>query len=542
MKKIVVILILIAAVAGGVFFFLGGRNGQASAQLYKLGEVKTGSILATVSSSGSLTALNTVKVGSQISGNITEINVDFNSRVKKGDMLCLIDPSSYEVKVDQAEAALMIAQTNRLERQKDILVAEANVDNARANVHSARAELTDAQSKYERLNSLLASKTVAASEVEAALARRDKAIYAVEMAESRVKTALAQLEGAKAQYKGADSLIAERASLLKLARLNLSYCRITSPIDGIVIYRAADLGQTVASSLQSPILFHIAEDLTRMKVEIDVSEADVGQIKDGQTVEFTVDAFPDRKFKAEVRQVRFYSKNVQNVVTYEVIAEVDNSDLVLRPGMTANVNIVVAKEQGVLKVPNSALRFRPLGEIKEASEQARQPKEVTQTAMYKMTVEKLKLTSEQAKAYEEILTQARAKLAASVQGAAEGEEGGGNRRAAFGNYLKQVYAQLGEILDDEQKAALRAYLAEQRQKRRDNAATKPATVYVPGEDGQPVKLNVRIGIANDTETQIVNGLEEGDKVITGIDVLASGQAKGSPFKLSFSAFSGGPRR
>jgi len=507
---LVVVILVLAALLISWFY----NQGEASKQTYKIEPVQKGNILALVSSTGTLTALNTVSIGSQVSGNIKEIHVDFNSPVKKDDVLALIDPAVYTAQAAQAKAQLLKARMTLLEKEKDIHAARAAVGSAAASLNSAKATLHEAELKFHRFSSLVEKKTVAKSEYDAALVKRDNARSAVEVAGAKLKTARAQLESMIAQEKGARASIDEKEAALQLAEVKLDYCTIRSPIDGIVIYRAADVGQTVAASLQSPVLFHIAEDLTRMQVEVDVSEADVGQIKPDQKVEFTVDAYPDRKFQATVRQVRYFSQNVQNVVTYKMIAEVNNPQLLLRPGMTANVNVVVAQETGVLKVPNAALRFRPLGEIQEEKKPKARPP-VEERPLYKETVKILELDSDQAGQYLSIIKAAEAKLRDQLQSAQEDSD----RKMAWQTYLRQIYGQLRPILRPEQLKKFRAFNQERRAAltERRKKGGRPGQVYVLDENGLPNEVKVITGVTNETETEILEGrLKEGDGVITGL--------------------------
>jgi HlyD family secretion protein len=512
-------------VLGDRFF----KKAKAPTDEYKLAPVTKGDIQALVTSTGRLSPLNTVKVGSQISGIIKEIYVDFNSEVTEGQVIALIDPAIYAAQVEQAKAHLLMAKMQRQERLKDIVAAKAGVESAEASLDSARATLREAELRYNRLVGLGHNEIVAKSDQDSALAKRDNAKGAVQIAEAKIRTSKAQLKRVIAQEKGALALIAEREAALSLTETKLKYCTITSPIDGVVISRSVDVGQTVAATLQSPVLFTIAEDLTRMQVEVDVSEADVGQINSGQTVEFNVDAFLDKKFKAKVRQVRNVATNIQNVVTYKIIADVANNELLLRPGMTANVNIIVAKVNGVLKVPNAALRFKPLGEIEEAK--PRQPRAIKERPMYKQAIMRLKMDSEQARAFEEIIKKADAKLKA-VYALPEEER---DLKQAWGTYFISIYKNLYEILRQDQYQEFGKYtreLREANQKRRKYKG-RPAKVYILDESGQPKSLGIMAGITNDTETQIIQGeLKQGDKVIVGL-VFGSGGGR----KRSGSLFS-----
>ncbi|MBW2621579.1 MAG: efflux RND transporter periplasmic adaptor subunit [Deltaproteobacteria bacterium] len=536
MKKSRIIgLLVVIVVVAVVFVFYFRDRGEASRQEYRIGKVTKGKIKAIVSSTGTVNPLNTVRLGSQISGNIKEIYVDFNSEVKKDQVVARIDPAIYAAQVEQAKAQFLKAETALLEKKGDIQVAKAGVQSARASINSAKATLRQNELQYKRLSALVGSETISKSEYDAILAKRDTSKSALEVTEAKLEIARAQLQRVIAQEKGARAQITERKAALHLAEIRLNYCTITSPIDGVVTYRSADVGQTVASTLQAQVLFHIAEDLKKMQVVIDVSEADVGRIKSDQEVEFTVDAYTDRKFKAKVNQVRYYATNVQNVVTYKVVADVRNRDLALRPGMTANVTIVVAEENNVLKIPNAALRFRPLGEIKKASErqQQRQSTNVRDNEQFKKTVEYLSLDAAQVDKYEVIVKAAGAKLKSQLQGVGDDKD----RRMAYRTYLTTMGKKLREILREDQAKKLRAYykiLAANRSQMRKKQG-RPGKVYILDDDGKPKELKLVIGVTDDNETQVISGtLKEGDGIITGLDFSAQeagGKSASSIFRM-----------
>src|SRR3990167_2369878 len=305
------IIVLVAAGATGVWFYAQGRGGTPK---FRVARVEKGSLVATVSATGNLNAVITVQVGSQVSGQIKELLADFNSQVKKGQLIARIDQDIFEAKVNKAKADLENAQAAGL--------------NQTANLERARAEGEEAE--------------------ERALAAQ------IKMSEAQLQVAAAQLKAAQAQVK------LKKASLDQ-ALVDLDHTLIRAPVDGTVVSRNVDVGQTVAASLQAPTLFTIAKDLTQMQVDTNVDEADIGRIRVGDRVTFTVDAFPARPFSGQVVQIRKAPQVVQNVVTYNVVVGVQNPDLKLLPGMTANVRIVVEQKPSVRKGPKAALRFRPQG-------------------------------------------------------------------------------------------------------------------------------------------------------------------------------------
>lgn len=304
-------LLLVVAVA-----LLLLRDKSATVQ-YKTMKVEKGAITATVSATGKVNAVVTVQVGSQVSGTIQKLFVDFNSPVKKDQVVAQIDPALFEAQVEQARAKLM---------------------NDEANAEKARVALVDAKRNLGRMEELLAKNLIAQSDKDTAQTANDSAAAALKAAQAQV--------------------VQDRAAL-QLAQTNLDYTTIRSPVDGIVISRNVDVGQTVAASLQAPVLFTIAQDLTEMQVDSSVDEADIGQVTVGEEAEFTVDAYPSSPFHGTVHDVYNQPLIVQNVVTYDAIIRVKNPDLKLKPGMTANITITVGHKDDVIKLPNAALRYRP---------------------------------------------------------------------------------------------------------------------------------------------------------------------------------------
>jgi len=316
-KKLFFSLIILIIIVGVVFSLTVLRRSANGGIQYRTAKVTRGDIEAIVVTTGTINPVTLVDVGSQVSGKIAKIYVDFNSRVKKGDILAEIDQSSFLTRIKQAEA---------------------NYQSAKASLERARVTMETSKKKYERALKLFEQKLISPEEKETAETNYFNAV-------ADYQSALARLEQAKSQ--------------LESSRVDLSYTVIKSPIDGVVIKRNINVGQTVAASFQAPVLFQIANDLTKMQVECSVDEADIGKIKEGQKVRFTVDAFPEESFEGVVSQVRYAPEVVQNVVTYTTIVSVENPEMKLRPGMTATVSIIVGEARNVLRVPNAALRFRP---------------------------------------------------------------------------------------------------------------------------------------------------------------------------------------
>ncbi len=323
---------LVVAVSIGAFGAVAAyRFGQPEHASYFTAPVERGDVRNVVDVTGTINAVTTVLVGSQVSGTIAKLGADFNSRVHKGDVIAQIEPSLFEGALLQASA--------------DLESSKANVASARANVDKARATQTQALADYDRTVPLAAQGMLSKQALDLAKANHVSADAAVKAAEAAVSQAEAQ--------------VSQKQAAVSVARTNLQYTVIRSPIDGTVVARNVDVGQTVAASLQAPTLFTIAQDLTKMQVYAKVDESDVGSVRVGRDVAFKVDAYPKDTFRGVVSQVRMNPTTVQNVVTYDAIVDFDNPDLKLFPGMTAYATIPVATAHDVLKVPNGALRFTP---------------------------------------------------------------------------------------------------------------------------------------------------------------------------------------
>ena len=325
MKKILIISGVVAVVAVAAFFIFRGNGNEPQ---FRFDKVTRGDVEMAVTATGTVNPVTTVLVGTQVSGTIKNIYVDFNSPVKKGQLIAQIDPALFEAQVNQARATLL---------------------SAKANVEKADASEVDAKRSMERNKELVSKNLIAQSDFDTA--------------ETNYETAKASVSAAQAQVKQSEAALSS-------AETNFFYTKIISPVDGIVVSRNVDVGQTVAASFQTPTLFSIAQDLTKMQIDTNVAEADIGNVKVGEDVEFTVDAYPDITFKGKVWQVRNAPITVQNVVTYDVVIQVNNPELKLKPGMTANVSIIIAIKKDVLRIPNAALRFKP----SEKSKTPAQPK------------------------------------------------------------------------------------------------------------------------------------------------------------------------
>jgi HlyD family secretion protein len=480
--------IAIAIVAAGVWFAFQYWGHKSSAVMeYRTTAVTRGDVTQIVTANGSLNPVQLVEVGSQISGVITEIKVDFNSRVKAGDVVAQIDPATYERAKGQAEAELASAE--------------------------AAEEL--AQLNYDRGQELFNSKLISKSDFD------------------QLRVNLSQ---AKAQVK-------TRRALLESAQVDLSRTTIHAPIDGVVITRKVEAGQTVAAAMTTPTLFTIANDLQKMQIEAAVSEADIGGVEEGQKVQFTVDAFPGRLFEGNVKQVRYAPSTNQNVVTYTSVVEVDNKDLKLRPGMTANARFITAERKNVLKIPLAAIRFRPgpgvtvIGETNAATakgasagaliesgpfaglpvmpwmSERRMPTEAERTAYA------ANLTPEQKQKYDKIVAEFRARMAQAGGPGGSGFGGGG-----FGGTPGGAPGPRPRPESTEPKTAT-VYLKEQ-----------PA---VNGTNSEVVlrAVNLKLGISDASSVEVIEGLKENDQVVSGTFTPQVAMTRNP-----FNPFGGPPRR
>jgi len=421
MRKKAIWIILVAVAAVGLYFAIAAR--RKPEPKYRTAAADRGNITQTVTASGALSAVTTVKVGSQVSGIIARLHVDFNSKVKKGDLLAELDPTPFQEKVNATQASLQKAEV-------DMRNAKIALDRQRA----LKAEGLAPQADFD---------------------------------------------AAQANYDAARASVDQAAAMLRQSQTDLKYTKIAAPIDGVVVDRQYDVGQTVAASFQAPVIFTIAQDLTKMQVSADVSESDIGQIKVGETVRFTVDAYPDRQFRGTVSQIRLNATVNQNVVTYPVIVEVSNPDLSLRPTMTASVMIDVANVRDVLRVPNAALRWRPEEKVAQSAEERA------------------------------------AKMAPGGGNASAGAAPGGGTPGAAARQFNQTRGGgpgaggPGGGRGTGQKRA-------------------QSTVYLLSANGEPKPVEIRTGISDGRNTEVVSGdLKVGDQVVIGL-ATAKASTAGAP--------------
>ncbi|HEY2931858.1 MAG TPA: efflux RND transporter periplasmic adaptor subunit [Acidobacteriota bacterium] len=496
-----VVLTILAILVAVLLSILGLWDRKVQAGDYITALVDRGTLRVTVSATGTLQAVTTVQVGSQVSGTVASLGADFNSRVKKGQVIARLDPAIFQSQVENARANVTNAQAAIQAATVEIGNQRANLTAARANQQVVKIQRDDAAAlvkRYQELKDLVSSRDLEAAQAQAnaAIGRYEQAAAQVVQAQSAIATAQAKSEQTKASLEQAKAQ-------LQQALVNLNHTIITSPIEGIVVSRNVDIGQTVAASLQAPTLFVIADDLTKMQVLASIDEADVGQVREGIRATFTVDAFPGETFSGKVSQMRLGAQTLQNVVTYTAVIEVENPELKLRPGMTANIILPVAQRDNVLMIPNAALRFHPTLTEKEEE-------------------------------------QLRAKTAGAGQGTA------GETQRAPGN--QQQREQQGG------QAASSARSSGDGGARRNQSADRPAggrggrsgerqrqTIWVlaPGDKLQ-ARL-IRTGITNGRNTEILSGeLRQGEAVVIGQNEVGAArqQPTASPLGQRPSGFGG----
>jgi HlyD family secretion protein len=377
-RKKVLIISAVACVSVGLGTWALVR--EQGGIVYRTTTVEHGDINVAISATGNPNAVVTVQVGSQVSGIILALSADFNTKVTKGELIARIDPAPFQAKVDQAQANLDAARAAVANSQAGIQQALANIQAAnsslaaaQANVMKAEAVAEDAKVKVDRRVIMVKQGADAKEDLEtaqtaykSAVADHDALVAQQHAVEDSVKVAQAQLNVANSLLTANQAQVKQFTAALQSAQLDLDHTKITAPVDGVVVSRNVDVGQTVAASLAAPTLFLIAQDLTKMQVDTNVSEADVGRVRVNQPATFTVDAYPGRTFTGSVTSIRKAPINVANVITYDAVIGVSNLDLKLFPGMTANVKILVNQRLNVLRIPNAALRYHPASETAAA--------------------------------------------------------------------------------------------------------------------------------------------------------------------------------
>lgn len=481
-SKYLFILLMILVALGGVGTWRL-YTVKADKPNYLFGGIDRGNIVMQVTMTGTLAAVKTVAVGTQVSGTVAELYADFNSQVKEGQLLAKLDPALFQTQVDQAEAAV---RTDEAILNNDLAAIAAT----KANIEKAKVDVLNAQVKFKRMKQLFDEGLETQDDLDTATATRDADIAVLNATQ-------AQLESNQAALKADQARLVQAQANLKNAQLNLDHCTIASPIAGTVISRNVDKGQTVAASFSTPTMFTIGEDLTKMQVSTNTDEADVGKLKAGMDATFTVDAFPGETFHGTINQVRLAATTVQNVVTDNAIINVPNPDLRLFPGMTANVKVVIEKSENVLRLPNSSLRFRPTLSDTEMAEAFKRAGEERFGNMYRMTM-------------------AGGRPAQSTTAAGGPAAGGmamglagGNRGGGGGNRGGTAPPR------DQTAAANRANRG------------RRVPIWILGEDKLLRPVVVRLGLTDGAQTEIVEGkLKEGDRIVVGVE-MESNRAGGA---------------
>jgi HlyD family secretion protein len=460
--------VLVAAAAVVAF---RGRDHEVQ---YATTTLERGDIVDVVGATGTLQAVTTVQVGSQVSGTVDILNADFNSRVKKNEVIARLETSTFDARVSQARA---------------------NLGAARANVEKAKATVDDTKQKYDRAKELAAQKLLPTSDLD---------------------TARSNYEGAVASIKASDADVAQAAASVQQAEVDLAHTVIRAPIDGVVVARSVDVGQTVAASLQAPTLFVIANDLAHMQVNASIDEADIGRVRESQEVTFHVDAYPNETFKGTVQQVRLQPITVSNVVTYNTLIAVDNPGQRLMPGMTATVSVIVQRRDNVLRLPSAALRFRPEGWQPGSGRRgpggsggpsgapAGSPASGAPTANASPAVAADTASGARGGSADNggRRWQGGGGGAGGPGSGGAGGPGSGSPRGGGGNGGFGDGGGGGRGMGGGQRGA--------------GGGARPTLVFVPGPDGKPHAQPVRTGISDGQWVEVVSGLDEGAQIITGI--------------------------
>jgi HlyD family secretion protein len=540
MRRVALIAIVLAGLGYAGWHFMGGQPTRAASEpVWRTAVVERGSIVAAVNATGTINPTATAIVGSQVSGQVLEIRADYNSAVKAGDVLARLNAEQIVARLDAARADLAqsraqnLIQRAQVERTRaEILRLAATRADAQSGISRAEAQLADARKTLDRQTTL--NDRQIASEVALQQARlaaqmagvaRDQANAQLRGVDAQGQALAAELRIAESQVASGEAQVAQREAIVRQIEVDVRNSEIRSPVDGVVIQRNIELGQTVAASLQAPTLFLVAQDLTRIEIYANIDEADVGRVRDGQPVSFSVTAFPARDFQGRVKTVRLGSQTVQNVVIYTAVVEVDNADLALKPGMTATLRIFTERRENVLRLSNAALRWRPPGEQPAAAQAPAAPPnpfsvapagppgkpggQNPQNRMLDRLAADLKLDEVQKRQLEGFVREAR--QAAAAEGPATTPEA---RRERARVVARAIGEKLRPILTAEQLPPYEAWLAE-RSARREGDGGVPGRIYLLDSEGKPALTQVRLGATDGTNTEIVSGVEEGRRAVIG---------------------------
>ena len=560
-----IFLVLIAT----YFFFK--KNGRNLADKYLTVTIERGDIRRTVSSTGTLQAVVTVQVGSQVSGRVQEIYADFNSMVKSGQILAVIDPANFEAQRERAEAQLATAQATVKNAEANLVNRKAELESAKANLEVSKVSLKESERQKIRAEGLYKDGLIPERDSQTAQATYDQNLARVLQAEAQVNQTEAGIRSAISQQDQAAASVKQAQAELRMAEVTLHYTNIISPIDGVVIERNVDIGQTVAASFQTPTLFLIANDLSRMQLIAQIDEADIGVLSEKAKVDFTVDAFPGQVFQGKISEIRLTSKlptsstsgtsqtsstggTASNVVVYNVIIDVDNPQLKLRPAMTANVSFTVASANNVLQVANSALRYRPPEMSPEAIQKLLESMNKVSSAEYRSTgptpaagVSDLSGTAQTALAGERRELKADGRKSGEQLSLPFPTKPGSSNSAMPDREPKQDALRVRPGATGEPQTAISLSTTDRygihggmkiRFPQAEDSKPIPGVLWTLDSSGTPQPRKVKFGITNGKETAILDtDLKEGDTVITGEISEADGSAaqrNTSPFRSPFS--------
>ena len=545
MRKLPTIVLFLAATGAAALYFVPGWNGAPAEGSYRTAKADKGEIVATVNATGTINPTTTVIVGSQLSGQVVEILADYNSEVKAGQVVARLNQDHIRARLDAARADLA-----QMRAQK--LVVEGQIEKVKAETEKAKAAQADMEAQVARNDALLADTDrifkrqsdlrtrgfAADAAVDTARANRDAQEAALASARAQVNSAKAALLGlaadlqvAQANLAAVSAQIQQREAAVRQIEVDLSNSEIKSPVNGVVVQRNVELGATVAASLQAPVLFLIADDLSRMEIAANIDETDVGRIKSGQRVTFTVNAFPGRTFEGSVKMVRLGSQTVQNVVIYTTIISIENPRRELLPGMTANLRVETERRDNVIRIPNAALRWRPpsLADQPIASAGAPEAPQAQRRAggnsaeFLEAIKKEVKPSADQLRDIEGAILEMRQSL---FTGAGEGGDPNA-RRERFRTARQLLEQRIASILTPAQKPVFEAIVARNADNRGDRA-TQTGRVFIVGRDGKPEGVTVRLGVTDGGSTEVVAGLEGGAEVIVGGSTVPGAAARRGP--------------
>lgn len=540
LRRLPTILVLLAVLAGvAVYLASGSWNGAPAEGSYRTAKADRGEVVATVNATGTINPTTTVIVGSQLSGQVVEILVDYNSEVKAGQVVARLNQDQIRARLDAARSDLTQTRAQRLVTEGQIEKVKAETEKAKAaqtdmeaQVARNEALLADAERAFARQTELRAKGFAAEASHETARATRDAQAAALASARAQVNSAKANILGLKADLQVAQANLAavtaqiqQREAAVRQIEVDLSNSEIKSPVNGVVVQRNVELGQTVAASLQAPTLFLIADDLRHMEIAANIDETDVGRIQPGQRVSFTVNAFPGRTFEGKVKQVRLGSQTVQNVVIYTAIISIENPRRELLPGMTANLRVETDRRDNVVRIPNAALRWRPAadqsiagapggpngGGAAAGGDAPRRAQGGGNGSEFVDAVKKeLNLSSKQASEVDALVADMRQSMMANA--AAGGDANA--RRERFRAARQDLQQRIAGLLTPAQKPGFEAIVTRFAETQ-GGRAVQSGRVFVVDAGGKPQGVSLRIGATDGGVTEVVSGLDAGAEVIIG---------------------------